>query len=142
MDGSQSKYYEIVQTGKSSALSTNHVYLYQFNDSIAVVYKKKALIGNKMKLVLDKVFMWHETAIIDVKDSDHQNTIKVMRYPDTFLFKSEIAEDKRIFMANVKLIMDGLAYEKKKETLFIAQKIHDSTFSIDAIEDGNKHNTN
>lgn len=110
------------------------VFLYLFNDSIAVVYKKKSLIGGKSKLILDKLFMWHETAIIDVKDAEHKNTIKVMRYPDTFLYRTEVADDKRIFMNNVRIIMDELALAKKKEQMISAQKNLDSTFSMDQID--------
>jgi hypothetical protein len=109
--------------------------LYQFNDSIAVVYKKKALMGGKLKLVVDKVFMWHETAIIDVKDAEHQNAIKVMRYPDTFLFKSEVPEDKRVLMSSVKVIMAELASEKRKEKMVLDQLAKNaSVFSLDLLD--------
>ena len=124
--------YLIIFTGstKQTTQLNQPVFLYLFNDSIALVYKKKALLGGKTKLILDKLFIWHQTAIIDVKDAEHKNTIKVMRYPDTFVYKTDNADDKRIFMANVKLAMDELALNKKKEGLLNAQKNLDSTFSM------------
>lgn len=76
------------------------------------------MITGKNKLAVEKLFRLSEIAIIDVKDSESTNTFKIMKHPDSYLYKCESNEDKRSFLLLVKRASEDLltAAKKKNET--------------------------
>jgi hypothetical protein len=85
------------------------VFIYVFNDAIAITTWKKNLITGKSKLVAERVWMLSEVGLIDVKDSpDIVNAFQIVKFPDTVMYRSETLEEKLSFLATIKTLTDQL----------------------------------
>jgi hypothetical protein len=84
-----------------------------FNDAFVVATKKKTLIPGKNRYIVDQAFTWKDVAIVDIKDIDVPNAIKVLRYPDTFSLSCENPEDKRTILTQMKKHTEELNNKKK-----------------------------
>ena len=92
------------------------VYLFLFSDSLLVSVKKKNLLTGKSKLVADRAWILNE---IEVKDGgamgENGSVIKITKGPDSFLYRIESGDDKRIWLTAIRKCTSDLIAMKKNE---------------------------
>ncbi|KAJ3181357.1 exocyst complex component exo84 [Gaertneriomyces sp. JEL0708] len=108
------------------------VTLYLLVDTLLVTTKKKNLISSKKasREVIERCWSLNDVAIIDMKDSiDVTNAFKVMRHPDTVVYRSESGDGKRGFLAAFKRWVEEKG--QKKEVRMETGKIPESPTKSD-----------
>ncbi|KAJ3162605.1 exocyst complex component exo84 [Geranomyces variabilis] len=111
-DGSSTRYSEINPSNLNKVVQNVHFFL--LSDALLVTTKKRGIISGKSRMVLDKCWSVGDVAIIDVKDSTEvSNAFKVLRHPDTFIYRSETLEEKRTFLTTFKRYTDELMLQKR-----------------------------
>ncbi|KAI8819537.1 uncharacterized protein EV422DRAFT_533391 [Fimicolochytrium jonesii] len=111
-DGSTSRFGESNPSNMNKVLQS--VYFYILSDTLVVTTKKRGIISGKNKMVLDKCWSLGDVAIIDVKDSTEvSNAFKILRHPDTFIYRSDTLEEKRSFLTAFKRYTDELMLQKR-----------------------------
>ncbi|TPX54804.1 hypothetical protein PhCBS80983_g05744 [Powellomyces hirtus] len=111
-DGTTSRYAEINPQNLNKVIQNVHFFL--LSDTLLVTTKKRGIISGKSRMVLDKCWSVGDVAVIDVKDSmEVSNAFKVLRHPDTFIYRSETLEEKRAFLSTFKRYTDELMVQKR-----------------------------
>ena len=110
-DGANAKIFEI-----SANKNPPPLHLFMFNDAIVLASKKKSLISTKVKYILEKSFYFDEVALVDMKEYEGANAFKIMKYPDTFMYRCETPEEKRLIMTQVKRVTGDTGVVKKKKS--------------------------
>ncbi|KAI8803168.1 hypothetical protein BJ742DRAFT_872731 [Cladochytrium replicatum] len=129
-NGAESRFWEI---NTSNEKQKQAVQIHVLSDAMVVTVKKKSMISGRSRLVVDKCWKLSEIAVIDVKDTgkyltsiystllltnlnqEYSNGFKVMKHPDTVLYRSETFEEKRVTLSSIKRIVEALAEQKRKE---------------------------
>ncbi|KAI9207935.1 uncharacterized protein BJ171DRAFT_258001 [Polychytrium aggregatum] len=111
-DGSKTQYWEVNPSNIGGKKQCVHFFV--LSDYLLVTTKKKSLISGKSKMTVDKCLKLSEIAIIDMKDSEITNAFKIMRHPNTFVYRAESPEDKRSLLAAIKRVTDAFLVPKKE----------------------------
>ncbi|KAJ3015674.1 exocyst complex component exo84 [Thoreauomyces humboldtii] len=111
-DGTSTRFSEVNPANLNKTVQNVHFFL--LSDALVVSTKKRGIISGKSRMVLDKCWGVGDVAVIDVKDSmEVSNAFKVMRHPDTFIYRSESLEEKRSFLTGFKRYTDELMLQKR-----------------------------
>ncbi|KAJ3274292.1 exocyst complex component exo84 [Terramyces sp. JEL0728] len=92
------------------------VYIHVFTDSLVICCWKKNVLSGKNRLSVDKVYNITEIGFIDMKDSpDLQNSFKITKGSDTFMYKAETLQEKRTVLNAITKLTNEIVAQKKQQ---------------------------
>lgn len=93
------------------------VALFLLDDLLLVAVRKKRQMSARVRLVAERCFSLGEIVVIDLKDGgDLTNAVKIKRGKETFVYRTERAEDKRALLNAFRKVAEELASKRRKES--------------------------
>jgi hypothetical protein len=98
------------------------VALFLLDDLLLVAVRKKRQMSARVRLVAERCFSLGEIVVIDLKDGgDLTNAVKIKRAKETFVYRTERAEDKRALLNAFRKVAEELASKRRKESVAEAE---------------------
>ncbi|CEH13714.1 Exocyst complex subunit [Ceraceosorus bombacis] len=98
------------------------VALFLLDDLLLVAVRKKRQMSARVRLVAERCFSLGEIIVIDLKDGGElTNAVKIKRGKETFVYRTERAEDKRALLNAFRKVAEELANKRRKESLAEAE---------------------
>ena len=101
------------------------VALFLLDDLLLIAVQRKRHYGNRIHLVAECCFNLSEIVVVDLKDSkDVRNAIKIKHGRESFVYRSERAQDKRALLRAFRGVGEELAAKLKKQRKARSQSKH------------------
>lgn len=93
------------------------VALFLLDDLLLIASRKKRQMSSKVRLVAERCFSLAEIVVIDLKDGgDLTNAIKIKRARESFVYRTDRAEDKRALLNAFRRVAEELAKKRRNES--------------------------
>lgn len=93
------------------------VALFLLDDLLLIAVRKKRQMSSKVRLVAERCFSLAEIVVIDLKDGgDLTNAIKIKRSKETYVYRTDRAEDKKALLNAFRRVAEELANKRRKES--------------------------
>ena len=93
------------------------VALFLLDDLLLIATRRKRQMSSKVRLVADRCFSLAEIVVIDLKDGgDLTNAIKIKRARESYVYRTDRAEDKRALLNAFRRVAEELAKKRRNES--------------------------
>jgi exocyst complex component 8 len=119
-DGSNSRIWDV---NPNTYKQRDAVFIHILSDALIVAVYKKNIISGKNRLIVDKYFAIAEVGFIDMKDSPEMvNAFKILQGTDTFMYRAETLQEKRLVLGALAKLTGELVAQKKAELVIKPSK--------------------
>lgn len=92
------------------------VALFLLDDLLLIATRRKRQMSSKVRLVAERCFSLAEIVVIDLKDGgDLTNAIKIKRGRESYVYRTDRAEDKRALLNAFRRVAEELAKKRRNE---------------------------
>ncbi|SPO27997.1 related to EXO84 - exocyst protein essential for secretion [Ustilago trichophora] len=93
------------------------VALFLLDDLLLIATRRKRQMSSKVRLVAERCFSLAEIVVIDLKDGgDLTNAIKIKRARESYVYRTDRAEDKRALLNAFRRVAEELAKKRRNES--------------------------
>lgn len=93
------------------------VALFLLDDLLLIATRRKRQMSAKVRLVAERCFSLAEIVVIDLKDGgDLTNAIKIKRARETYVYRTDRAQDKRALLNAFRRVAEELAKKRRNES--------------------------
>lgn len=122
---------QFVEVNAATYKPKQAVALFLLDDLLLVAVQRKRHYGSRIHLVAERCFNLSEIVVVDLKDTkDVRNAIKIKHAKESFVYRTERAQDKRALLRAFRGVGEELAAKMKKQRKARAQSKRISTDSM------------
>ncbi|EST09068.1 Cullin repeat-like-containing domain protein [Kalmanozyma brasiliensis GHG001] len=93
------------------------VALFLLDDLLLIATRRKRQMSSKVRLVAERCFSLAEIVVIDLKDGgDLTNALKIKRARETYVYRTDRAQDKRALLNAFRRVAEELAKKRRNES--------------------------
>lgn len=91
------------------------VHLFLLNDHFLVAVKKKRQMSSKIQLVAERCWPLSELVVVDLKEGEVSNAIKIKKAKESFIYRTDKLDEKKGLLSAFRRVAEELFMKKRKE---------------------------